>query len=122
MSQFALSPDGKSVLLPIKNNRFVCYGLGTDSVEIPIKEDEGFGEEEVSELVPSWKGNGEISFLVAQNNHFLPNAEVLGTPATEGTEPPSGREVVVLRKTDGTSRILSESWPDEARPSPKKDQ
>jgi hypothetical protein len=109
MAQFALSPDGKSVLLPIKNNRFVCYGLGTDSIEIPIKEDEGFGEEEVSELVPSWKGNDEVSFLVAENSHFLPKAEECAAAA-------SRKEIIVLRKTDGTSRVLSESWPDETEP------
>ena len=115
MSQFALSPDGRNVLLPIKNNRFVCYGLGTDSIEIPIKEDEGFGEEDVSELIPSWKGNDEISFLVAGNSHFLPETE-------EGAAAASRKEIIVLRRTDGTSRVLSESWPDEAKPNPKKDQ
>lgn len=115
MTQFALSPDGESVLLPIKNSRFVCYGLGTDSIEVPIKEDEGFGHEDVSTLVPSWKGNDEISFLVAENSHFLPQVE-------DGAKPPSGTEVVVLKRTDGTSRILSESWPDQAKPSPPKGQ
>ncbi len=113
MAQFALSPDGRDVLLPIKNNRFVYYGLGTDSIEVPIKEDEGFGNEDVSVLVPSWKGNDEISFVVAGNSHFLPKPE-------DGTARPSGTEVVVLKRTDGTSRILSESWSDEAKPSPPK--
>jgi hypothetical protein len=106
MSQFALSPDGKNVLLPIKNNRFICYTLGTDSIEIPIKEDEGFGDEDVSELIPSWKGNDEITFLVAENSHFLPKAE-------EGAAAASRKEIIVLRKADGSSRVLSENWPDE---------
>ncbi len=109
MSQFALSPDQKSVLLPIKNNRFICYTLGTDSIEFPIKEDEGFGEEDAAELLPAWKGNDEISFWVAENSHFVPKTE-------EGTAA-SRKEVIVLKKTDGTSRVLSKNWPGEVTPS-----
>jgi hypothetical protein len=108
MSQFALSPDQKKVLLPIKNNRFICYELGTDSIEFPIREDEGFGEEDAAELLPSWKGNDEISFLVAGNSHFLPKAE-------EGVAA-SPKQIIVLKKSDGTSRVLSKSWPDAATP------
>ncbi len=108
MSQFALSPDQRSVLLPIKNNRFICYALGTDSIEFPIKEDEGFGEEDAAELLPSWKGNDEISFLVAGKSHFLPKAE-------EGVAD-SPKQIIVLKKSDGTSRVLSKSWPDAATP------
>ena len=110
MSQFALSPDGKNVLLPIKNNRFICYALGTDSIEFPIKEDEGFGEENAAELLPSWKGNDEISFLVSENSHFLPKAE-------EGVAA-SPKQIIVLKKSDGTSRVLSKKWPGQVRPSP----
>jgi hypothetical protein len=111
MSQFALSPDQKKVLLPIKNNRFICYELGTDSIEFPIREDEGFGEEDAAELLPSWKGNDEISFLVAGNNHFLPKAE-------EGVAA-SPKQIIVLKKSDGTSRVLSKSWPDGIEPGSK---
>jgi hypothetical protein len=114
MSQFALSPDLKKVLLPIQNNRFICYEMGTDSIEFPIREDEGFGEEDVAELLPSWKGNDEISFLVSGNSHFLPKAE-------EGVAD-SSKQIIVLKKSDGTSRILSKNWPDQAKPSPPKDQ
>lgn len=114
MSQFALSPDQKKVLLPIKNNRFIYYELGTDSIEFPIREDEEFGEEDAAELLPSWKGNDEISFLVSGNSHFLPKAEerVAASP----------KQIIVLKKSDGTSRVLSENWPDQAKPSPPKDQ
>ena len=108
MLQFELSPDGKKVLLPIKNNRFVIYELGTDSMNIPIEENEGFGEEEISELIPSWKGNDEISFLVSGESHFLPESEI-----QEGEEEPGRNEIVVLNRTDNQSRVLSESWPDE---------
>lgn len=104
ISQFALSPDGKHVLLPITNNRFIVYTLGTDSMEMPIPQEEGFGEEELPELAPSWKGNNEIAFMVSEKSHFLPKAE-------EGTERTARKEIVVLRMTDKQSRILSESWP-----------
>ncbi|MHC4751396.1 MAG: hypothetical protein ACYTFW_16175 [Planctomycetota bacterium] len=106
ISQFSLSPDRKNVLLPIKNNRFVVYELGTGSMEIPIPEEEGFGEEELPELAPSWKGIDEISFLVSENSHFLPKA-------TEGQEKSARQEIVVLGRTDHKSWILSKNWPDE---------
>jgi hypothetical protein len=105
ISQFALSPDGRFVLLPIAHNRFIVYELGTDSMEMPIPEEEGFGEEELPELAPSWKGSSEVSFLVSENSHFLPKAK-------EGEEKPARKEIVVLRRTDGQSRILSENWPE----------
>jgi len=104
MAQFALSPDGKNVVLPIKNNRFVGYTLGTDSIEIPIEQDEGFGEEDGLKLAPAWKGNRGVSFLVSENSHFL-------TKTKNGQEKPTRKEIVVLE--DGESRILSASWPDE---------
>ena len=104
VSQFALSPDGTYVLLPIKNNRFIVYELGTDSMEMPIPEEEGFGEEELPEMAPSWKSNNEIAFMVSEKSHFLPKPE-------EGTEKPARKEIVVLRMTDKQSRILSENWP-----------
>lgn len=106
-SQFALSPDGKKVLLPIKDHRFVGYELGTDSMEV-VPEDEGFGDQEDElKMVPSWKGNNEITFLVPENSHLLPKAE-------EGES--ARRQIVLLRITDGGTRILSENWPDEAVP------
>jgi len=105
ISQFALSPDGKYVLLPIINNRFIVHELGTDTMEIPIPEEEGFGEKEFPELPPSWKCSNEIAFLVSENSHFLPKAK-------EGEEKPARKEIIVLRTTDGQSRILSENWPE----------
>jgi hypothetical protein len=104
LSQFALSPNGEYVLLPIKDNRFIVYELGTDSMEIPIPEDEGFGEDELPEMAPSWKGNNEITFMVSETSHFLPKPE-------EGTTKPAREEVVVLRMTDKQSRVLSQNWP-----------
>lgn len=105
ISLFSLSPDGKRVLLPIEHNRFIVYSLGTDSMEIPIPEEEGFGEEEIPELAPSWKGNNEISFLVSGNSKFLPKPE-------EGQEQVDRREIVVLG-TDGKNWFLSKNWSDE---------
>lgn len=102
-TQFALSPDGKIVLLPIKHNRFIRYKLGTDSMEIPIKEDEGFGEENVSAFLPAWKGNDEISCPVSENSRFLKK---------EGEDKHHRKEIVILGADGKFRRVLSESWPD----------
>ncbi len=106
MCQFSLSPDGKNVLLPMRNNRFVVYVLGTDSMETPIEEGEGFGEEDISAIVPSFKGNTEVSFLVSGDSHFL--TESRKDPNEEGRY-----EFVIIGEKDGWSRILSKSWSDE---------
>jgi len=107
MSQFALSPDGKKVLLPIENNRFVSYELGTDSMKIPIGEDEGMGNKNELELAPSWKGNDEVSCLVSENSHFL---------TKEGQEKHNRKEIVILGANGKIHRVLSENWPDEIMP------
>jgi len=115
MLQFALSPDGKGVLLPIEKNRFIRYELGTDNVTIPVEENKGFGEEEISAFLPSWKGSSEMSFLVSENSHFLIKAKEPG-------DKPARKEIVVLDRTGKDSRILSESWPDEIMEGFKADQ
>lgn len=104
VTQFTLSPDGKKLLLPIGNNRFVRYEPATGSMEIPIEEDEEFGDKDVPQLIPSWKGNDEISFIVSGNSHFLPEAQ------REKGE--SERRAVIIAR-DKESRVLSESWPAE---------
>jgi len=110
LSQFSLSPDGKKVLLPVKYNRFIVYALGTDSMDIPIREEEGFGEEELSELAPSWKGNNEFSCLVAGKSTFLPKPK-------DDQDEADRREIVVLGKDGNTLKawILSHDWPDEMK-------
>jgi hypothetical protein len=106
LSQFALSPDGKHVLLPIERNRFIAYTLGTKEMEFLIPEEEGFGDEDapVPELAPSFKGNSAISFLVSGNSKFLPKSR-------DGGERPDRRDVIVFG--NGESWVLSENWPDE---------
>jgi hypothetical protein len=108
ISLFSLSPDGRRVLLPIEHNRFIVYTLGTDSMEIPIPEEEGFGEEEIPELAPSWKGNNEFSFLASGKSKFLPEPK-------EGEAQDDREQIVVLGK-DGKSWILSENWTNELNP------
>jgi len=105
ISLFSMSPDGKHVLLPIEHNRFIVYTLGTDSMEIPIPEEEGFGEDEIPTLAPSWKGNNEFSFMVSEKSKFLPEPK-------EGEDQDDCEQVVVLG-TDGNSWILSKNWLDE---------
>ncbi len=109
ISLFSLSPDGRRVLLPIEHNRFIIYTLGTDSVEIPIMEEEGFGEEEIPELPPSWKGNNEFSCLVSGKSR------ILSFEPQEGRDQADRKEIVVLGKKGKTWKawILSHNWPDE---------
>jgi hypothetical protein len=106
VSQFSLSPDGKRVLLPIEKNRFMVYALGSDSAEFPIPQEEGFGEKELPEMVPSWKGNDEIAFQVAGDSHFLAETR-------DESKKPDRREIVVLSTTDDKNWILSADWGDE---------
>jgi hypothetical protein len=104
VAQFDLSVDGKKVLLPMSKNRFLIYGFGDGSVVLPIEEDERFGDENVSALLPAWKGNDEISCVVSENSHFL----------TQDEEEPHKRKEIVILGADGQfRRVLSESWPDE---------
>jgi hypothetical protein len=104
MLQFELSPDGKKVLLPIKNNRLVDYEFGTDKVGLPIFDDEGFGEEEISSLVPTFKGDNEISFLVSGESHYFDQTQ---------REDPNRYEMIILDRAALKGRILSGKWPDE---------
>lgn len=104
MLQFELSPDGKKVLLPIKNNRLIDYEFGTDKVGLPVLDDEGFGEEEISALVPAFKGNDEISFIVSGKSHYLADIK---------REDPNRCEIIVLDRNSLKGRVLSKSWPDD---------
>lgn len=36
-----------------------------------VMQNEGFGEENVLDFAPAWKGNNEISCLVSEKSHFL---------------------------------------------------
>ncbi|MHC4109851.1 MAG: hypothetical protein ACYSUY_02175 [Planctomycetota bacterium] len=102
-SQFALSPDGKNVLLPLVKNRFMIYRFSDGSTIFPIKEDEGFGEENISVLLPVWKGNDEISCVVSEESHFLKK---------EDEEKHHRKEIVILGADGSFRRVLSENWPD----------
>ncbi|MHC4842933.1 MAG: hypothetical protein ACYTEE_03950, partial [Planctomycetota bacterium] len=119
MSAFELSPDGKKLLLPIKDNRFIGYELGTHSTAMPIEEDEGFGEEDVVKIAPAFKGDKAISFLVSGDSHFLAEKQVKEQIAAEEPneleqqEQESPREEVIILNDDCSHWILSESWPDD---------
>jgi hypothetical protein len=97
---FSLSPDGRKVLLPMENNRFAIYELATRSLEVPIAEDEQFGED-LPTLLPSWKSNDAVSCLVAENSHFL----------TDEQRARQRQEIVVLSDTGDLQRVLSADWP-----------
>jgi len=98
--QFTMSPDKKKMLLPIQNNRFICYKLGSRSAEFGLEESEGFGEDSVLDLAPAWKGNDKITCLVSENSRYL------------GEEKSGHREIVVLGVDGEFRQILREKWPE----------
>jgi len=106
MLQFELSQDSKIIMVPFKENRFLGFILGTDEIEVPFSEDEAFGDEDISYLIPGFKGQNEISFLVSEDNHYL-------IEAGRAPEDCNRSEIIVLNHSNNEVRILSESWPDE---------
>jgi hypothetical protein len=103
---FSLSPDGRRVLLPMPNNRFAIYELGTKSPEVPILETEQFGED-LPKFLPSWKGNDRVSCLVSEESRFLTSDE---------EQPHPRKEVIMLDATGKYQSTLSADWPDDAIP------
>jgi len=103
---FAISPDEKRVLLPLRMHRFMIYTLGESSALSPIEESEEFGDSIGNnwQMMPAWKGNDEISCLVSENSHFL---------TKEGQEKHNRKEIVILGADGKIHRVLSENWPDE---------
>lgn len=104
--QFSLSHDGKKVLLPLRDNRFMIYELGSTSTELPIEENEGFGNEGFGDdtdlLAPAWKGKNEISCIVSEKSHFL---------TKEGQGKHHRKEIVILGKDGKLKGVLSKNWP-----------
>jgi hypothetical protein len=96
--QFTMSPDKKKMLLPIQNNRFICYKLGSRSPEFGLEESEGFGDDNALELAPAWKGNDQITCLVSENSRYL------------GQEKSGHKEIVVLGADGILRQILSQKW------------
>lgn len=103
---FAISPDGKKILLPLRMHRFMIYTLGESSVLSPIEESEEFGDSIGNnwQMMPAWKGNDEISCLVSENSHFL---------TRQGQEKHNRKEIVILGADGKLRRVLSENWPGE---------
>ena len=98
-----LSPDGKNVLLPTKKNGFILYTLGKDSMKIPVEEDEGYKDDNMSAYLSVWKGNDEISYLASEKSRFL---------RKEGQEKHHRKEFVILGADCEFRRVLSEKWPE----------
>jgi len=98
MTMFSVSPDGRKLLLPMEDNRFAIYepAAGPDSLKIPLDEDEGF-DSDGAKLLPAWKGNNEISFIVSDKSHF----DIGGAPKAVGT-----------LDDRGEFSVLSGSWPE----------
>ena len=67
-----------------------------------VMQNEGFGEENVLEFAPAWKGNNEISCLVSEKSHFL---------IKEGQQKYRRKEIIILGTDGEFLRVLSENWP-----------
>ncbi len=109
VNYFRLSPDGKRLLVPLESNRFAIYELGSSDVKYPLSTEEGFGDDDLPDLLPAWKGNDQITCLVSETNRFLAGPE---------GQPHRRKEIVVLGTDDQSQKVLvlSTDWPDEAIP------
>ncbi len=107
VNYFRLSPDGKRLLVPLESNRFAIYELGSKQVQYPLDAEEGFGDDDVPDLLPSWKGNDRITCLVAETSHFLTGADGIPHPR---------REIVLIDTNGRLLEVLSKDWPDAAIP------
>lgn len=101
---FSLSPDGARILLPMEDNRFGIYELGTKSLKLPIEESEKFDKNDA--MIPSWKGNGQVTCQVSPQSRFVAGR------AKQGDRD----EVVVLNAAGEFQSMLSGNWPDDALP------
>jgi hypothetical protein len=103
---FALSQDGREMLLPGKKNTLGLYVLGGNlKLSKPlVDEDESFGDDSPPKLAAQWKGQNQVSCLVSEKSHYL-----TGDPNT-----PHRRKEIVILNTDGKLvQVLSKDWPDE---------
>jgi hypothetical protein len=75
VNYFRLSPDGTRLLVPLESNRFAIYELGSKQVQYPLRTEEGFGDDDIPDLLPSWKGNDQITCLVPETSHLLTGAD-----------------------------------------------
>ncbi len=107
VNYFCLSPDGRRLLVPLESNRFAICELGSKQVQYPLSAEEGFGDDDIPDLLPSWKGNDQITCLVPETSHFLTGAD---------GKPRHRREIVVIDTTGHLLRVLSTDWPDAAVP------
>lgn len=104
---FRLSPDGKRLLVPLESNRFAICPLGATGVKYPLSIEEGFGDDDIPDLLPSWKGNDRITCLVPETSRFL---------AGPDGKPHHRREIVVIDTNGQLLEVLSTNWPDAAIP------
>lgn len=101
---FFLSPDGTRILLPMKDNRFGIYELGTKSFKLPIQENEKFDSDNT--MMPVWKGNGQIACQVSPESRFVSGR----------AQQDDRKEIVVLSAAGDFQSLLSGDWPTQALP------
>jgi hypothetical protein len=108
MGYFDISPDGKKILLPMPNYRFMIYELGKTFALKPVTESEkniSSSKDNTWDMMPSWKGNEEISCLASDNIQFSSqdNKETFNFNG----------EIVIIKSNGVFDRVLSENWPEE---------
>lgn len=104
---FRLSPDGRRLLAPLESNRFAICELGSKQVQYPLSVEEGFGDDDIPDFLPSWKGNDRVTCLVPETSHFLTGPD---------GKPHHRREIVVIDTNGQLLEVLSKDWPDAAIP------
>ena len=104
---FRLSPNGKRLLVPLESNRFAICELGSRQVQYPLSVEEGFGDDDIPDFLPSWKGNDRVTCLVPETSHFLTGPD---------GKPHHRREIVVIDTNGQLLEVLSKDWPDAAIP------
>jgi len=106
MGYFALSPDGLKTVLPMEKHRFLIYELGQETTHDPIPESEAFGDSQGDSwvIMPSWKGNDQITCLVSGKSSWLEQPEEVDE---------DHREMVIIKSDGEFIKVLSTTWPDE---------
>ncbi len=108
MGYFDISPDGKKILLPMPNYRFMIYELGQTFALLPVTKSEknkSSSHDDTWDMMPSWKGNKEISCFASNN--------ILFSSKDKKDSYNFDDEIVILKSNGEFDRVLSRNWPDE---------
>ena len=84
-------------------HRFAIYSFGETTANIPISEEDAFGND-MPMVPPSWKGNNEITALISTKSSFINKS---GTEQVDGD-----KKQLAVFSTDGKFiKVLNSNWP-----------